>query len=203
MSAPELPDWLADSEAARSLWRLRHGMPPEPARLMHVIAECWPFAADERGIWLLAREYPLQTEPIAADGSPQDDIELELIRAQMFGDLALLHQTSTRIDGPAAVQTYVAVIRCDGPVRSCWPDALPMSPKVAGHVGKPPTHGAAEAPMVRQWDVVTHGLRHLAFQLGPAGDATLAEALDGNWGEHLAAWTPTLYQMYDRLHESA
>jgi hypothetical protein len=180
-----------------------HGGPPSPSKLMHVIAEAWPLAADTQGIWLLTRDWPLMTEPIGHNGDPHADLELELIRAQMFGATALLHQTSSRIDRDACILTYMAVIRCHGPVRSQWPDALPVSPKVAGHVGKPPTHGAAEAPVVRQWDVVLHGLRHLAFQLGPAGDAELARVLDGNWGRHLAAWTPVLYQMYDRVHEAS
>lgn len=180
-----------------------HGSPPEPTKLMHVIAECWPLAADTQGIWLLSRDWPLMTEPLAADGDPHADLELELMRAQMFGDLKLLHQTSSKIDRGALVLNYLAVIGCHGPVRSRWPDALPISRAAATHVGKPPTHGAAEAPIVRQWDVILHGLRHLAFQLGPAGDATLAAALDGNWGEHLARWTPTLYAMYDQIHESA
>jgi hypothetical protein len=183
--------------------RLQHGGPPEPARLMHVTVECWPFAADSRGIWLLTGSWPLQTTPVAADGDPQADIELELIRNQMFGDLGVLHQTSSRIDGPACVLTYVAVIRTAGPVRSRWPDAVPVPPRLSEAVGGPPTHGATEAPDVRQIDVVRHSLRHLAFQLGSAGDATLADALDGYWREHLAAWTPALYAMYRQVHKSA
>jgi hypothetical protein len=177
-----------------------HGGSPSPSKLMHVIAEAWPLAADQAGIWLLTRDWPLMTEPIGAQGDPHADLELELIRAQMFGHLALLHQTSSRVDRDAVVLTYMAVIRCSGPVRSTWPDALPVSRAAADHVGKPPTHGAAEAPVVRHWDVVLHGLRHLAFQLGAAGDAELARVLDGNWGEHLAAWTPVLYQMYSDRH---
>jgi hypothetical protein len=189
---------MTASESNLDHWR--HGGPPEPSRLMHVIAEAWPLAADERGIWLLTRDWPLMTEPIAADGDPHADLELELIRSQLAADTVLLHQTSSRVDRDAVVLTYMTVITCEGPVRSRWPDALPVSPRVAEHVGKPPTHGAAEAPTVRQWDVVLHGLRHLAFQLGQAGDAELARALDGNFARHLAAWTPVLYQMYNREH---
>jgi|GEM_PF-1527566 len=189
------------AEPNLDLWQ--HGGPPAPSRLMHVIGECWPFAADQQGIWLLTGTWPLVTEPVATDGSIQADLELELIRAQMFGDLALLHQTSTRVDGPACIQTHVAVVRCVGPIRSRWPAAKPVPPRLSEVVGQPPTHGAAEEPDVRQIDVIRHGLRHLAFQLGPGGDATLAAALDGNWRRHLAAWTPELYRMYDRTHESA
>lgn len=189
--------------AEPNLDRWNHGGPPDPDRLMHVIAECWPFAADDRGIWLLSRDYPLQTLPLAPDANGFDDLELELIRNQMFADLAILHGTSTRPEGSAGVWTFVAVINCDGPVRARWPDALPMSAKVAEYVGKPPTHAAAQPPVVRHWDVVTHCLKHLAFLLTPWGDATTAAELDDNWRRHLAAWTPTLYQMYDRIHESA
>lgn len=184
--------------------RWNHGGPPDPATLMHVIAECWPFAADQQGIWLLSREYPLQTEPLAAGANGFDDLELELIRNQMFADLKILHGTSTRPEGPAEVLTFIAVIDCDGPVRSRWPDALPMSTKAAEHVGKPRTHGAAQAPVVTHWHVVEHCLKHLAFLLSPWGDAETAAQLDDNWRRHLDAWTPTLAQMYDRrLHESA
>lgn len=182
--------------------RWNHGGPPDPAKLRYLYAEAWPLAADEQGIWLLTRDWPLMTEPIGTQEDPHELLELELIRAQMYPDLALLHQTSSRLERHAGVFTYMAVIRCDGPVRLRWPDALPVSRAAAQVVGKPPTHGAAEAPVVRHWDVVLHGLRHLAFQLGPAGDATLAEALDGNWGEHLAIWTPVLYEMYSDKHSA-
>lgn len=180
--------------------RWNHGGPPDPDRLMHVLAEAWPLAADTAGIWLLTRDWPLMTDPLAADGDPHADLELELVRAQMFADTRLLHQTSSRIDGGAVVLTYMAVIGCDGPVRSRWPDALPVSRAAALVVGKPPTHGAAEPPTVRHWDVVLHGLRHLAFQLGSSGDAELAAALDENWRRHLAEWEPVLYQMYSDRH---
>ncbi len=183
------------------LWQ--HGGPPEPSDLMHVTAEVWPLAADEQGIWLLSDQWPWPTPPIAADGDPHADLELELIRNQAFVDTALLHQTSSRVDGPAVVLTYMAVVRCAGSVRSRWPEARPVSQRAAQLVGQPPTHGAAEAPEVRHWDVLLHGLRHLAFQLGPEGDATLANALDGQWRRHLAVFSPTLYRMYDRVHESA
>lgn len=189
------------AETNLGLWQ--HGGPPEPSTLMHVTAEVWPLAADEQGIWLLSGDWPLVTPPIAADGDPHADLELELIRAQMLGDTALLHQTSSRVDGPSAVLTYMAVIRCQGSVRARWPHARPVSRRVAEVVGKPPTHGAAEAPEVRHWDVLLHGLRHLAFQLGAAGDATLAAALEGPWGWHLAGFTPTLYRLYDRVHQAS
>jgi hypothetical protein len=179
--------------------RWNHGAPPDPATLMHVIAECWPFAADTQGIWLLCREYPLTTDPLAGDADGFDDIKLELIRNQM-ADWTILHGTSCRPERGAGIWTFVAVIDCDGPVRSRWPDALPMSTKVAAHVGKPPTHGAADPPVVRHWDVACHALKHLAFLLSPWGDAETAAQLDDNWRRHLAAWTPTLYQMYDRTH---
>jgi hypothetical protein len=181
----------------------QHGGPPEPSQLMHVIGEVFPLAADEAGIWLLSGDYPWSSLPVPADSSPVAECEWELVQ---HGAVAVLgpHQTSSRVDGAALITTHVAVIACPGPVRASWPQAKPVSPRIAKRVGKPPTHAANKAPEeVRQWDALTHGLRHLAFQLGPAGDATLAEALDGNWGEHLAAWTPTLYQMYDRVHESA
>lgn len=182
--------------------RWNHGAPPDPERrLMHVIAECLPFAADTQGIYLLCREEPLQTEPLVWGSTGFPEVKDELDRNQMLGDLKALHQTSSRPEGDG-IWTFVAVIDCDGPVKSRWPDALPMSTKVAHHprVGKPPTHGAADPPVVRHWDIALHCLKHLAFLLSPWGDAETASKLDDNWRRHLAAWTPTLYQMYDRLH---
>ena len=48
--------------------RWNHGGPPDPDKLMYVIAEAWPLAADTAGIWLLTRDWPLMTEPLGADG---------------------------------------------------------------------------------------------------------------------------------------
>lgn len=167
-----------------------------PPELLHVVAECWPFSADRQGIWLLCREEPLRTEPLTRGATGFDEIKRELRRHRMLADELVLHQTSSRPEWVAGIWTFVAVIDCDGPVLSRWPDALPMSIKAAEHVGPPPTHAAADAPDWSYWHVVEHCLRHLAFLLSPWGDAETASKLDENWRRHLGVWTPTLYRMY-------
>ena len=101
------------------------------------------------------------------------------------------------------VVTYLAVVGCDGLVRSRWPDALPISVKVADAVGQPPTHAAAEPPTVRYIDVLRHALRHLRFLTEPSSigfDATIARELDGTWQRHLTTFEPAIARMYGREH---
>jgi hypothetical protein len=184
--------------------RWEHGGPPESSSpLKYLTAEVWPLAADEQGIWLLSGEGPWPTDPIHADSSAVAECEWELTQ---HGAAAVIgpHQSSSREDGPAGIWTHFAVIDCQGPIRATWPDALPVPPKLVKAVGKPPTHAANAAPAeIRLVDVLHHALRHIAFQLSPWGDAELADKLDARWRQHLANWTPELYRLYDRVHESA
>lgn len=189
------------AEPNLDLWE--HGGPPEPSRLMHLVGEVFPFAADDTGIWLLSGEGPWVTYPIAEDSSPIAECEWELTT---HGAVAVIgpHQSSSRVDGPAGIWTHFAVIECRGPVRATWRHALPVSPRLVDRVGKPPTHPANATPQeVRMVDAFHHALRHLAFQLSEWGDAEIADKLDVNWRRHLAAWRPTLYRLYDRVYESA
>jgi hypothetical protein len=190
-----------------NLDRWQHGGPPEPPRLMHVVGEVFPFAADRRGIWLLSGTWPWATLPIADDSSPVAACEDEL---EQRGALALTvigpHQSSARVDGPAFITTHFAVVACADPVRSRWPQAEPVSPRVLHdpRVGKPPTHPANQAPSeIRMWDALVHSLRHIAFQLSPWGDAELASKLNNHWLRHLTDWEPDLYRLYDRVHSPA
>lgn len=146
-----------------------HGQGYEDSgRPMIVIAEVWPVAADELGLWLLSGDGPRPSLPVMDDAEPFDYAEMELMQAGMWATTKILHSTSWRVDRGDLVVTYLAVVECEGLVRSRWPDALPISVKVADAVGQPPTHAAAEPPTVRYIDVLHHALRHLRFLTDPS-----------------------------------
>jgi hypothetical protein len=172
---------------------------------MGIIDEAWPVAADEAGIWLLSGSDALRWGPVMADGDVHYEAET-LLRG--FGinlaDVAVIHSTSWRPDGPAIVLTYMAVVKVTGYVLETWPDAAPVTSALPAAVGKAPPHGAAEVPVPRVVDVLLHGLRHLKFLAGPDGDAETAAALDGNWLRHLAPLRPALAAMFsERLREAS
>jgi hypothetical protein len=172
---------------------------------MHVTAEIWPLAADEQGIWLVSGDWPWVTLPFADDTSFNAEFQGELVDRGVAAALGP-HGTSCRIDGPSLICTAVAVIDCQGwPVKSSWPHAKPIPvEKIVAEVGKPPTHPANRVPdEVRQWDALVEGLRHLAFQFTPYGNAELAKEM-GVWMRvHLVNLSPTLFKLYDREHEPA
>lgn len=170
---------------------------------MTVYPEVWPVAADPIGLWLLSGDGPLRPRlPVMADGDVHADVELEL---HQFGldasDVPLLHSTSWRPEDTSVILTYVAVARCgSGYVREWWPAAEPISPMLPRAVGKPPAHGAAEAPIPRHVDVLIHAIRHLAFLL--EWDATAASVLDEHWRRHLSVLKPALAGLYSEVHTS-
>jgi hypothetical protein len=169
---------------------------------MTVTVEVWPVAADETGLWLLGPDGPWPSPPIPADSEPHVAVELELIQHQVnLADVAVIHSTSWRTEHTSAILTYLAVVDVAGLVLDSWPDARPVTTTLADHVGRPPTHGPLDPPAPRYVDVLLHGLRHLAFLL--PRDATVAAALPGVWGGHLAEFSPWIAHMYDRVHQTA
>jgi hypothetical protein len=162
---------------------------------MGITVEVWPVAADEAGIWLLSGGDALRWGPVMADGDVHYEAET-LLRG--FGidlaDVAVIHSTSWRPDGPAVVLTYMAVVTIGGYALETWPDAAPITAALPAAVGKAPPHGAAEVPVPRWVDVPLHGLRHLAFLKDH--DAEVAAALDANWRRHLAPLEPALFTMF-------
>ncbi len=180
-----------------------HGQPssrPDPP--MTVTVEVWPVAADETGLWLLSPDGPWNSPPVLADSEPHMVAELELIQHQVnLADVAVLHSTSWRTEHTSTVLTYLAVVRVPGLVVGEWPGARPVTVALADHVGRPPTHGPVDPPAPRYIDVLVHGLRHLRFLL--PRDATVAAAMPAPWGEHLAAFSPAIAKMYDRVHQTA
>lgn len=163
------------------------------AENMTVVAEIWPLAADEHGIWLISGGDAWRSYAIAADSEPHFEVEL-VLAGHDAGRPALLHSTSWRVDGPSTVLTYIAVFDCTGLVRGRWPGALPVAADLLPTVGNPLPHAAAEPPTPRYVDVLHHGLRHLRFLLDT--DRSAQQALTGHWVEHLSKLTPVLAGMY-------
>lgn len=168
-----------------------------------VRVEVWPVAADQEGIWLVSgRDAWRPALPVMADTTKHADVEQLLAEAGAADQVVLLHQTSVRDEGPSSVDTYVAVLVCDGPVRAEWPDASPVSMAAAAVVGRPATHGPTDPPDPRYIDVLLHGLRHFAFLLDH--DATVAAALlRSGMVEHLRGLEPALASLYAVEHQEA
>lgn len=175
---------------------------------MMVMAEVWPVAADETGLYLLGNG-PRPSLPIMDDAEPHDYAEMELMQAGMWATTKALHSTSWRVDHDTTtgqnylILTYIAAIGCAALVRDEWgDDIIGVTTEAAdAELGNVPTHGATEAPVVRHFDVLFHALRHLRFLLNH--DATVALALQGQWAEHLTTFEPAIAQMYGKVHESA
>lgn len=171
---------------------------------MRVMAEVWPVAADEAGLWLLSGMGAWQTWTVPADGDVHWEVETALSEHGIApGGTAALHSTSWRPDGAAVVLTYIAVVKAPGLVRDRWPGALPVAPELARAVGKPPTHAAAEAPVPRDVDVLLHALRHLAYLAEGDRDAETSAAMGETFRRQLKAFTPALAGMYSQRHQAA
>lgn len=167
---------------------------------MQVWPEVWPLAADEAGIWLLSGPEGAWTPgaSVSADSEPHSEVELLLAEHGALADTALLHSTSWRIDGPALVVTYVAVIALGDHVRASWTGAIPVSVEAAHRVGPAPAHAPTHPPAPRYIDVLRHAVRHLAFLRDH--DATTAATLPEPWSAHLTRIQPALAGMYSERH---
>ena len=114
---------------------------------MRVVAEVWPVAADEVGLWLVSGGDAWRSDAVMADGDVHFEVEMLLHEHGIrHADITAVHSTSWRPDGPAVVLTYMAVIKAAGPVRERWPGAQPVTARLAEAAGKPPTHAATEPP---------------------------------------------------------
>lgn len=165
---------------------------------MPVLVEGWVVAADPPGIWLRGGD-ALRTAHVPADSGPHFELELELFEHGIRREeVALMHSTSWRADGPHLIVTYMVVVKADDLVRGIWRDAVPITVQAADVVGRPRTHAPAEPPEPSDFHVLMHGLRHLKYLLDH--DATSAAALGPLWRRHLAPFEPALAQMYSELH---
>jgi hypothetical protein len=167
---------------------------------MKVRVEVWPLAADAAGLWLLSDD-AWRSGNVPADDEPHSEISYLLGDHGVIDDTGLVHSTSWRVDGPAVILTYLAVVHTPDLVLDAWPDARPVTDDLMKAVGKPPTHAPTEAPAPRYIDVLLHGLRHLRFLMD--ADATTASAFDANWRRHLEPLEPELARMYDQHHGAA
>jgi hypothetical protein len=169
---------------------------------MTVQAEVWPVAADRTGLWLISGDDAWRSDAVMADGDVHFEVEM-LLHEHEIGDadIAAIHSTSWRPDGPAVVLTYMAVIRPRGAVRERWPHALPVTADLAEAAGKPPTHAATDPPVPRYLDVLLHGLRHLHHLM--LNDRTNADAMGDLWRQHLVPFEPALAGMYSEPHQAA
>lgn len=169
------------------------------AENMPVIAEGWVVAADRVGLWLVSGDGAWGTAPVPSDSGPHFELELELFNHGITRDqVALMHSTSWRADGPQLIVTYMVVVRASDLVRGCWRNARPITVKAAGKVGAPRTHAPADPPEPSDFHVLMHGLRHLRYLLDH--DATNAAAMGGLWRQHLAPFEPALAGMYSERH---
>lgn len=164
------------------------------AENMSVIPEVWPVAADRVGIWLISGEDAWRTDAVPADTEPQFELDMELWTRGVRDRVTLMHSTSWRVEGPHLIVTYMAVIQADDLIKGIWPGAHPITMQLFDTMGKPATHGPAEAPTPRYFDVLAHGLRHLRFLMD--WDASNAEALGEEMRRHLEPLTPALSGLY-------
>ena len=169
-------------------------------------------AADREAIWLKGSD-AVRDGPLRAETTVHFAVQQLLFRAgvdpadpALFVKLpdapeaGVVHSTSWRDAGPAVVLTYMAVVRTGGFVLGAWPDAVPVTPVLLEQTPKPVPHGANRPPRsVYVSHVLTHGLRHLAFQTGQWGDVNIAAGLDRNWRRHLRQLKPGMAGLYSEL----
>jgi hypothetical protein len=165
------------------------------AETMNVRVEIWPVVADEIGLWLISGLDAWHSGNVSYDLGPRDEVQCILDEHEIGDKLQVIHSTSWRAEDGYVILTYVAAIHCSGLARKSWPEAAPISPDLATHVGRPvPTPPIGE-PIPRYIDVLLHGLRHFRFLTltdGPARDA-----LGDGWRRHLEAFAPALSGMYE------
>ncbi|GAA3669076.1 hypothetical protein GCM10022224_036490 [Nonomuraea antimicrobica] len=163
----------------------------------NVRVEIWPVAADGVGLWLISGLDAWRSDNVPYDTGPRDEVEIVLDTHSVSDRLRVIHSTSWRAEDGHVILTYVAAIDTPSgaPVRTWWPEAAPLSPDLAPHVGKPiPTPPRGE-PFPRHVDVLLHGLRHFRFLTLTDGPAR--EALGELWRKHLEAFAPALSGMYE------
>ncbi len=183
---------------------------------MTVVAEVWPLAADETGLWLISgEEGPWDSDIIMADSDMHWEVEtallahgiaresviaLHLTSASEPGAVEASVWTSCRPFGTSIIHTYMAAVRPEGFAREQWPEARPVTVDLA-LAYKPRSHGAADPPMPRDVDVLIHGLRHLKNLIETDDDN--AAALGELWRRHLEPFKPALATMYHRRRFAA
>jgi hypothetical protein len=174
-------------------------MAPMSIERMGVLAEVFPFAADETGIWSLGR--CLTPDSVGSDSDPQwEAVQLLLARLPVTEHdvIVLPHTTSVRTFCGHQVNTHVAVLDPGGlPVPERWPHrAKGVDRTLLEDFGPPAPHRADAPPHdVRLADVFQHALRHLAWIA--RHDRPTRDALPLCWHEHLARIEPDLLRLFE------
>jgi hypothetical protein len=167
------------------------------------VIEMFPLAANQAAPWLLSGRGPLISDHVQSDVGKYGTAEQT---AQWFlkAPLTVLHQTSSRDAKNVGVETWVAVP--DIPAEDIldrFPLAEPITPEMLEVVGRPFPHLPAEPPLNRTVDVLQHTLRHIAWLIGPFGDANIRAALEPWWPVHLRTLQPALSTLYTELYQPA
>lgn len=167
-----------------------------------VAVEVWPVAVDDQdqtGIWLLDVD-AWRVGPVPADAT-EWDAALALLQDNAARP-AVLHQTSTRDEGPVAVHSFVAVVELDDYNLTVWPRAQPITQPLLEAVPDPIAVGPTVAPLPTHFDVLRHGIRHLALLArgvepdGAGLDAAVRSGLTEGWLRELALFSPALASLY-------
>jgi len=139
---------------------------------------------------------PLVTRDFVPGGSnPGWELDLLLDRRGVRDDVLIKHGTSNRWDETGQIDTFLVVLSVDGLVKARWPEAKTIRVKaLLKQVGPPAPHPADEFPeVIRQLDVLLHGIRHLAFL--KLFDASAFEAMPAVLRTHLEHVLPDLAKM--------
>jgi hypothetical protein len=172
------------------------------------IAEIWPLAVDDLGIWLISGRDAWRTGPVPSGSGADFEAKLELFAYGIsVGDLPWMHSTSWRDELPRMIVTYAAWVQAPGSdlVRGAWRNAMPVTAEAAAAVGPAPPHHPAQPPEPTYWHVLMHGLRHMKYLSDPANDVDSAAVLatDDRWARHLAPFEPELARMFTEPYGAA
>jgi hypothetical protein len=172
------------------------------------IAEIWPLAVDDLGIWLISGRDAWRTAPVPSGSGADFEAKLELF-AYGIGrqHVPWMHSTSWRDELPRLIVTYAAWVRPAGLdlVRGTWRNAMPLTAEAAAAVGPALPHAPAQPPEPTYWHVLMHALRHMKWLSDPANDATSAATLasDARWARHLTPFQPELARMFTQPYQPA
>jgi hypothetical protein len=172
------------------------------------VAEIWPLAVDDLGIWLISGRDAWRTGPVPSGSGADFEAKLELFAYGIGKDqLPFIHSTSWRDELPRLIVTFAAWVQpARGDlVRGTWRGAMPLTAGAAKAVGPARPHAPAEPPQPTYFHVLMHALRHIKWLSDPANDIDSAAVLatDGRWGRHLAPFQPELARMFTEPYEPA
>jgi hypothetical protein len=170
------------------------------AEPMAVWAEAWVLAADTEGIKLPFGGRRLITgSPVTSDSDPWDEAKALVARAGIAPEaLVYIHGSSNRPEGGKWIVTHLAVVELGAISPDDWPDVV-NTDRLLEYFGRPYPHGATEAAVPRDADVINHALGHAADLL--VKDSEFIAAIDGtpsgeDWRRELGRRTPELAMMY-------